>query len=97
MIKPAITIRPSSFQTTTHWVGTFDNYERETSARLLVKYCQQPKFKDEWPAVISKPDLDKWAEEDFWFNGLDSEGYIKVTGNKVMLTNKFVAQAYAHQ
>lgn len=93
---PIVTIAPKDIQTKTHWYETFQRSEREVSARLLVKYCQHLN-PDSWPASISKKALDKWADEDFWFNGLDTEGYIKVQGDKITLTENFIATSYAKQ
>jgi len=87
-------IKPSSFQTTEHWFETFDNMERETSARLLVKYCQHLD-PENWPEFISKKALNKWAKENFWFNGLDTLGFITRSGDKVKLNPEFIAKAYS--
>lgn len=95
-----IAIAPKDINTKYHWFETFGRMKREISARMLVKFCQH-KNPNAWPddLSISKTELDKWADEDFWFNGLDDDSkgkpFILIDGDKVTLTSEFIALCYS--
>lgn len=71
-VKLSDVINPSDINTSPglHWSDTFDQAEREVSARWIVRFCQQ---RDNWEP-FAKADIEAFYNEggykDFWFNGL---------------------------
>ena len=86
-------IRPSDIDTTKHFWKSFGRQESEISGRMLVKFCQE---RDDTWAPVDKVELDEWAGEDFWFNGLDQgdNPYLELDGDIVRITDRFIKTAF---
>lgn len=84
-------IKPQDIDTTSHFYDAFGKMETETSARLIVKYLQPL---NNWDP-FSKDGLDHAYHEDFWFNGLDTRGFIQeISAGWYEVTDKFVLRCY---
>ena len=83
-------IQPSDIDTTRHFWDSFGKYEPETSANLIVRFCQK---KGKWTS-FTKKQIDKFTKQDFRFNGLTSRNYITKTGDKYSPTTAFVSRCY---
>lgn len=85
-------IQPSDIDTEQDFVGSqFNKSETETSARVLCLFAQKQKS---WKPFKKKA-LDKFWEENVWFNGLDEKEYIHIEGGTCYFTKEFVATCYA--
>ncbi len=59
-------IQPKDINIGGEFWNAFNKSETEVSARQLVRFCQS---RGDWSG-FTKAALDKFVEEDFWFNGL---------------------------
>lgn len=85
-------ITPQMIKTDQHFYEAFGNMETETSARLLVKFAQS---RGGWFS-FTKPEIDAFSKEDFWFNRLSNEPYpyIVESGGRFHFTHQFIATCF---
>jgi hypothetical protein len=78
-----------------HFFDAFKSMEKEVSARYIVRLCQR--F-GEWNP-FTRADIEAFYNEagykDFWFNGLDTEGFVVLgeDGN-YRVTHEFVVACF---
>lgn len=85
--------KPSEIDLTNHFFGCFGKYEREISARWIVRFCLQNG--DTWePFQLSELEgfYNQAKYKNFWFNGLDNDGHISNKDNLVTPMLLFVAK-----
>lgn len=86
---------PRDIDTNRHFWKSFDNREREISARWIVQLCQT--F-GSWRA-FTREELElfyaKWHQDGFLFNGLDTMGYVRLgKDGQYRVTATFVSKCY---
>lgn len=82
--------RPDCIPVNNHLYNLFNHYETEVSAGWLIEFCQERKG---W-LPFTKAEIDKYAGEDFWFNQLDTLGWIVKEGDTFYFTEAFIDHCY---
>jgi hypothetical protein len=86
-------ITPRQIDTKRHFWDGFGNREREISAHYIVLLCQQL---GKWgPFTMEQLDKVYTPGDGFWFNGLDTQGYIVYKNGKYYITEEFVNACYS--
>ncbi len=88
-------IKPADINTEKLFFDAFGNFETETSAMYLVSLAQK---NGDW-RNFTKPEIDKVAKENFWFNRLLNDGSasppIRVNEDGTFsFTHKFIAKCF---
>jgi len=87
-------IQPQQIDATKHLWEAFGHHETEVSAGWIVRLCQKL---GSW-GPFTKQQLEAFYNEgghkNFWFNGLDSDGYIVVHGEQCQVTHEFVSKCF---
>lgn len=85
--------QPKEIDTSRHFWNTFDNMEREVSARWIVKFCQN---RGQGWTFFTVTELEHYycqhGFRNFWFNGLIEQGYLLRDGDNITITPEFVVQ-----
>ncbi len=82
---------PDSIPTDCYWMNTFGHSETETSARMLVKFCQK---QGDW-SPMKREDLDKFdTGGTFYFHGLDDCKWIVNIAGMIFITEAFVDRCF---
>ncbi len=91
-------IKPVDIDVEKHFFNAFGNYEREISARWIVRMCQE---KEGW-VPFTGDDINTFyhasgrrpLSEDFLFNGLDNGEYLVLEGDEYCITHEFITACF---
>ncbi len=89
-------IKPDQINANRHFFDGFGNREKEITAGWIVRFCQErgTGWQPFTAAEINAYYHAQGRAEEFWFNGLDSGGYLVLQDGKYHLTHEFVSNCF---
>ena len=89
-------IRPQHIDTDKHFWEAFGNVEKEEAANFIVVFCQRS-FGGRWTPFPMEA-INSFSRDirgkDFYFSGLDSDGYFVLVDGLYKITHEFVAACF---
>ena len=87
-------ITPDAVKLERVFVGAFGWHETEISATWIVEFCQTRGSWRPFPLTELEAFYNIKGHRDFWFNGLDRQGWVVIKDGVCYLTVEFVQKCY---